>query len=85
MLLGDARLVEHLPGLEYQFLGGLEHGIHSPDDAHREDYIGVFPTLEEVAQDIVGDAPDEGDDLVVSCLIHVLYCEGWIRGVSNRG
>jgi hypothetical protein len=26
--------------------------------------------LEEIAKDIVGDTPDEGDDLVVCCLVH---------------
>ena len=40
-------------------------GGDAPDDAHRKDHIRALPTLEEIAQDIVGDAPDEGDDFVV--------------------
>jgi hypothetical protein len=50
-------------------LGRLQHGIHAPDDAHRQDDVGVLASLEEVAEDIVGDAPDEGDDFVVRCLV----------------
>ena len=71
-LLGDARLVEHLLGLEHRLLGRLQHGIHAPDDAHGQDHIRVLAALEQVAQNIVGDAPDEGDDFVVSGLVHVL-------------
>ena len=69
-LLGDARLVEHLLGLEHLLLGRLEHRVHAPDDAHRQDHVRVLAALEEVAQDVVGDAPDEGDDLVVGALVH---------------
>ena len=69
-LLGDARLVEHLLGVEHRLLGRLQHGIHAPDDAHRQDHVRVLAALEEVAQNVVGDAPDEGDDFVVRCLVH---------------
>jgi hypothetical protein len=51
-------------------LGRLEHRVHAPDDAHRQDHVGVLAAPEEVAQDIVGDAPDEGNDLVMCCLVH---------------
>jgi hypothetical protein len=76
-LLGDVRLVEHLPGGEHPRLGRLEDGIHAPDDEHRQDHVRVLAALEEVAQDVIGDAPDEGDDLVVRCLIHYL-----VRSIS---
>ncbi len=69
-LLGDAGLIEHLLGFEHSLLGRFKHGVHAADDAHRQDHIGVLAALEEVAEDIVGDAPDEGDDLVMGCLIH---------------
>ena len=69
-LLGDARLVEHLLGVEHLLLGRLEHRVHAPDDAHRQDHVRVLAALEEVAQHVVGDAPDEGDDLVVGGLVH---------------
>ena len=70
-LLGDARLVEHFFGLKHLPLGRFEHRIHAPDDAHRQDDVRVLASLEEVAQNVVGDAPDERDDLVVGGLIHV--------------
>jgi hypothetical protein len=62
-LFGDARRIEHLSGVEYLLLGRLEDRSHAPDDAHRQDYIRVLAALEEIAQDVVGDASDEGDDL----------------------
>jgi len=71
-LLGNACLVEHLLGREHVLLGRLEHCVHAPDNAHRQDHVRVFAALEQVAQDIVCNAPDEGDDFVVRCLIH--YC-----------
>lgn len=39
-------------------------GDPSTDDAHRKDHVRVLPTLEEIAQDIVGDPPDKRDDLL---------------------
>src|ERR1017187_8634795 len=71
-LLSKAGPVEHLLSLEHRLLGGLQHRIHAPDDAHRQDHIRVLASLEEVAQDIVGDSPDEGDYFVVRCLVHFL-------------
>ena len=69
-LLRDARLVEHLLGVQHRLLGRLQHGIHAPDDAHRKDHVWVLAALEEIAKNIVGDAPDKRDDLVVRCLVH---------------
>jgi len=71
-LLGDARVVQHLLGVEHGLLGGLEHGIHAPQHAHRQDDVGVLAAPEQVAQHFVSDAPDERDDLVVCCLVHCL-------------
>ena len=69
-LLGDLCIVEHRLGFEHLLLRGLQHRIHAPDHAHRQDHVGILAALEQVAQDVVSDAPDEGDDLVVGCLIH---------------
>jgi hypothetical protein len=69
-LFGDASLVEHLLGVEHGRLGGLQHGVHAPDDAHRQDHVRVLAAPEQVTQDIVGDAPDERDDLAMCRLIH---------------
>ena len=71
-LLGDQRLVKHRLGFEHLLLGGLEHRIHAPNHAHRQDHVGVLAASEQVAQDVVSDTPNEGDDLVVGCLVHQL-------------
>ena len=69
-LLGDARLVEHLLGFEDGLLRRLQHGVHAAQDAHGQDHVGVFAALEQVAEHVVGDAPDEGDDFIVGGLVH---------------
>ena len=69
-LLGDAGLVEHLLGFEHRFLRRLQDRIHAPQHAHGENHVRVFAALEQVAQHVVGDAPDEGNDFVVRGLIH---------------
>jgi len=46
-------------------------GVHTPNDTHRQNHVRVLASLAEVAQYVVGDAPDEGDDLVVGRLIYV--------------
>ena len=45
------------------------YGVEAADDAHREDDVGVLAALEKVAEDVVGDAPEEGDDFVVGGLV----------------
>ena len=47
-------------------LFGFQDGVERAKDAHGEDDVGVFAAFEEVAEDVVGDAPDEGD-----------YVAGW--------
>ena len=66
------RLVEHLLGFEHGLLGRLQHGVQPADDAHGQDDVAVLAALEQVAEDVVGDAPDEGDDLVVGGLVHLV-------------
>ena len=62
VLVDDARLVESGLHVEHGLLGGLEHGVEPPQHGHGEDDIPVFAADVEVAQDVVGDAPDEVDD-----------------------
>ena len=69
----DARLVEHLFDVEHILFSGLEHRVHAPDDAHRQDHIRVLAALEEIAQHVIGDAPDKRDDFVVCCLVHRIF------------
>lgn len=82
-LLGDLRRVEHRLRVHHLLFGGLEHRVHPPDDAHRQDHIRVLAALEQVAEDVVGDAPDEGDDRVVGGLIHQLVISFVLEGVEG--
>ena len=63
-LLGNTSVVQHFLGIEHALFGGFEHRVHAPDDEHGQDDIGVLAALEQVAQHIVCNAPDEGDDFV---------------------
>jgi hypothetical protein len=58
-------LVEHGLGIEHRLLARLEHGVEATKHAHRKDDVPVLAPDEEVAEHVVRDAPDEGDDLVV--------------------
>jgi len=69
-LLGDARLVQHLLGFKNGLLRRLQHRVHAPQHTHGEDDIGIFAPPEQVAENVVGDAPDEGNDFVVGGLVH---------------
>ena len=62
--------IEHLLRFEHGFLCRLEDRIKATDDAHRQNDIGILAALEQVAQNIVSDSPDEGDNSVVCRLIH---------------
>ena len=77
VLFGDAGLVEEGFGFEDLGFGGFEDGVHAADDAHGEDDVGVLAAFEEVAEDVVGNAPDEGDDFVVGGLVHYFLGVGW--------
>jgi hypothetical protein len=49
----------------------FEGGQRDRDDADERGYdIGVFAALEQVAQNVVSDAPDERHDLVMRALVH---------------
>jgi hypothetical protein len=37
---------------------------------HGQDHVGVFTASEETAENVVSDAPDEGNNFVVGGLIH---------------
>ena len=69
-LFRDARLVKHLLCIQHILFGRLQHGIHAPDHTHRKDHVWVFATFEEIAKNIISNAPDKRDDFVVRCLIH---------------
>jgi hypothetical protein len=64
------QFIQHLASIENRLLGWRKHCVETPQDAHREDDIGVSPAPEKVAKDIIGDSPDEGDGFVVGGLVH---------------
>jgi hypothetical protein len=70
VLGGDAGGIEELLLCEDGGFGGFEDGVEAAKDAHGEDDVGVFAAFEEVAEDVVGNAPDERDDFVVGGLVH---------------
>ena len=70
VLFGDGVGIEELFCLEDGGFGGFEDGVEAAEDAHGEDDVGIFAASEEVAEDVVGDGPDEGDDFVVGGLVH---------------
>lgn len=69
-LLGNTGFVEPLLGFENGTLGRLQHGVEAAQDAHWQDNIRIFAALVQVAEHVISDAPDEGDDCVVSGLVH---------------
>ena len=68
---GHARLVFlelHLS--QHGFLGVFQQAVDPAEDEHRENDIAAFPADEDVAEAVVRDGPDEGDDFIVSGVIH---------------
>ena len=56
--------------VEHGLLGRLEHGVEAAQDGHRQDDVAVLAADVEVAQDVVGDAPDEVRDPVQITVAH---------------
>jgi hypothetical protein len=64
----------HLAGFQDGLLGRFQHGVEATEDTHGQDDVRVFAPPEQVAENVVGDAPDEGDDLIVGGLVQVEGC-----------
>ena len=58
LLVGHPHLVQ--PGLHVQdlFFGGFEHRVEASQDGHGKDDVAVFAADVDVAEHVVGDAPD---------------------------
>ena len=65
-----ARVVEGRLHVEDGLLSVLQHGIQAAQDGHGEDDVSVLAPDVEVAQDVVGDAPDVVGDPIESALFH---------------
>lgn len=61
----DAFLVAERLHFEHGVLGRLQQRVEAAQGGHGQDAVAVFSADVDVAQDVVGDAPDEGDDLVM--------------------
>ena len=70
MLFCNACFVEHGLGIENGLFGGFQNGVEAAKHAHGQNNVRVFSSFEEVAKNVVGNAPDEGDNFVVSGLVH---------------
>ena len=70
VLVGDLLAIERGLHFEHGLLGRLQHGIEPAQHGHRQDDIAVFAADIDVAEDIVGDVPDEVGDRVELRLIH---------------
>ena len=75
-LFGDSCIVEHFFYIEHGLFGRFKHGVHAADDTHGENDVWVFAPLEEVAEDIVGYAPDKGYNFVVGDFVHEMLFSG---------
>ena len=97
VLLDDAGLVEGGFHLQDRLLAVLEHRVESAQHRHRQDHVAVLAAHVQVAQDVVGDAPDVVRDPVEVAVAHVgaaarrgLWAVGrcWLPGIcigSTRG
>ncbi len=70
LLVGDVGCVQLRFALQNSILGGLQQDVQTAEDRHRHDYLLVFTFLKGVDQHIVGDVPDEGEQVVVLGGVH---------------
>ena len=70
VLVGDFLAVERDLHFEHSLLGRLQHGVEAAENGHRQDDVAVFAAHEDVAEGVIGDAPDEVGDPVELSLVH---------------
>jgi hypothetical protein len=70
VLIDDLRGIQ--PGLHLQDgrLGRLQHRVEAAQDGHRQDHVAILAANIKVAQDVVGDPPDEVGDPVQIAVRH---------------
>jgi len=83
LLVDDAGDVEQLFRCEHRGLRVLEHGVEPAQHRHRQDHVAVFAAHVEVAQHIVGDAPDETHDSAINGGIHAIPVSGYRRAART--
>lgn len=62
ILVDNAGGVERVLHPEHVAFGGFEHGVEAAEDRHGQDDVAVLAANVEVAEHVVGDAPDEVRD-----------------------
>jgi hypothetical protein len=89
VLVGDLGFVQRGLHVEHGLLGRLEHGVESAQHGHGQDHVAVLAADVEIAQHIVGDAPDEVRDPVELALFRcspvgvTSELNDWRRGHSH--
>ena len=61
---------EGLVGLDDVVPARLKNTVEAAEDSEREDHIPVLAAHVEVAQDVVGNGPNQGDESSVTCRVH---------------
>jgi hypothetical protein len=72
VLIGHTFLIEGGFHLQHGLLGRLEHCVEAAQDGHRQDDIAVSAADVNVAEDVVGDVPDEVGEAVELGSLHVV-------------
>src|SRR5918999_1677006 len=70
VLVDVAYLVKLLFLREDCFFSRLQHSVETTDDGHRQNNVTVLATNIDIAQDVIGDAPDKIGDPIELCTIH---------------
>ena len=78
VLVNQADIVEGGLHVEDRLLAVLQHRVEPAQHGHGEDHVAVLAAHVQVAQDVVGDAPDVVRDPVEVAVAHV-------RAVPRRG
>ena len=72
VLLYHAGLIQRGLHVEDGLLAVLQHGVQPPQHGHRQDHVAILAAHVEVAQHVVGDAPDVVRDPVQVAVAHAM-------------
>ena len=70
VLVSDAGLVERGLHVEDGLLGRFQHRVEPAQDHHRQDHVAILAPHVQIAEHVVGDAPDEVRDPVQIAVAH---------------
>ena len=87
ILLDHSGAVERGLHVEDRLLAGLQHRVEAAQHGHRQDHVPVLAAHVEVAQHIIGDAPDVVRDPVKVAVArcHFGVCRGLLLASSALG